>query len=81
MQIQLTQNLYWDTESTQQSEEVMEYIMNTVKPNLSAPTRDQMGRPVERTYDTDTAIIKERQVYINDKNWARDHVEYIVTAK
>lgn len=81
MTIQLTENLYWDTEASQQSEEVMEYIMNTVKPNLSAPTRDEMGRPLERNYETDTAIITERQVYINDKNWARDHVEYNVTAK
>jgi hypothetical protein len=81
MQIQLTQDLYWDTEASRQSDEVTQYITDTVKPNLSVPTRDEKGRPYERTYETDTAIIRERQVYINDKNWARDHVEYIVTAK
>ena len=81
MMIEVTPGVFWDTETIQQSEAARVWLNETVRPNLSAPTRDQMGRPVERTYDTDTAIIKERQVYINDKNWARDHVEYIVTAK
>ena len=79
--IQLSENIYWDPQATEQSEETMDFIRNVVKPNLSETTYDEIGRPYERTYETDTAIIKERQVYINNRNWARDKVEYIVIAK
>ncbi len=81
MMIEVIPGVFWDTETIQQSEAARNWIQETVRPNLSEPTLDSINRPDERTYENENVIVVEKQLYINDHNWARKGVKYIVTQK
>lgn len=79
--IEVIPGVFWDTETIQQSEAARDWIQETVRPNLSEPTLDKLNRPDERTYENENVIVVEKQLYINDSNWARKGVKYTVTQK
>lgn len=80
MQIEVTAGLFWDTESTVQTEEAMEWLSNEVRPNLSEATRDKYGRPDERSWNNNIIKVVEKQEYIRDNgDLARRKVNYTVT--
>lgn len=80
MIIEVKTGVFWDTETTIQSEEAIQWLQEDVRPNLSAPTMDEFQRPYERTFFNETVTVIERQVYINQNyDWGRKGVQYIVT--
>jgi len=81
MMIEVIPGVFWDTETVQQSDAARDWIQETVRPNLSEPTLDSIKRPDERTYENENVVVVEKQLYINDHNWARKGVNYTVTQK
>lgn len=82
MTIEVTPGVFWDTETQQQSQDAIDWINETVRPNLSEPTLDKYNRPDERYYENDTVIVTQKQVYIKEgHDWARKGVQYFVESK
>lgn len=82
MIIEVIPGVNWDTEAATQSEAAMNWIQETVRPNLGNQTFDQFKRPDERTWESDAVVVTEKQVYISETgDWARKGVKYFVTLK
>ena len=79
MIIQVTPDVFWDTEATEQTEAAIEWLQTEVRPNLSEPTIDAFNRPLERTFSNDVVTVTEKQLYITESyDWARRGVKYTV---
>jgi len=82
MIIEVKQGVNWDTELAIQSEAAMQWIQEDVRPNFGEPIMDDFSRPYTRTYENETVIVTEKQLYITEtSDWARKGVEYNVTIK
>jgi len=79
MIIQVTPDVYWDTEATEQTEAAIEWLQTEVRPNLSEPSIDAFNRPLERNFSIEVVTVTERQLYITEGyDWARRGVQTTV---
>lgn len=82
MIIEVKEGVFWDTETTLQSEEAIAWLQEDVRPNFSAPVMDAYQRPAVRTFENETVTVTENQIYIAENyDWARKGVEYTIKLK
>lgn len=82
MRIELSENIFWDTESVIQEEETLNWLNDNVRnklgldasdPNMITPELDDYGRPVRWVYVGDNFTIEIIREYIfpNSGKWAK----------
>lgn len=80
--IEVTDGVYWNPDTIEQSEEAMQWLNEEVRSNLGEATKDRFLRNDERTYENERVVVVEKQLYINENtDWARRGVQYTVTSK
>ena len=80
MKIELSENIFWDTQLNVQNDDTLNWINENVynklglgDPNLLIPEKDKYGRPIKWNYITDKYTIEIVREYIfpNSGKWSK----------
>ena len=71
MKIEVTKNVFWDTESKTQSEEANKWLLSIRQSEATVIYKDGYSRPYKYVWklDTCTVTVEKEFVYKNSSDW------------
>lgn len=82
MKVKLMKGVYWDTESTTQSDDAVNFIRDNILNKLAStrfdssdliqPEYDQSGRPIRWVVELDYCVVSVENKYQRNGSWALD---------